>query len=391
MPIEGPLKELGLHDVFQLLDLSRKTGCMRVTSHLRNNEGMVAFDGGSIVYAEIRSNPVRIGELLVRAGRISEAELERARTLQQQERDQFANTPRRIGQILISMGVLSDRDLQKQVEFQVTEVAFELLSWQEGFFSFSEGPLTGVPADAMVKIRTETVLMEGARRIDEWSRIEGHIPHLGMVPTLAPAADGGSDMALLDLLPGEWEVLAQVDGDRDVRGIARALARSEFEVARVLFGLVSTAVVVLHDPGSGARSRTSVGGDAASLLAAAEGRLESGDIAAAKEAAHAAAALRPGEPRTHLLLARAHLRENRPGDAIEEARRAVRLDPLSMEGHRWFGVALVSAGRFSEAGDQFAQWERLATAETPAADREMVASVKAASDVLAQLMGGVRG
>ena len=51
MAIEGPLKELGLHDVFQLLDLSRKTGVMRVTSHLRNNEGMVAFDGGAIVFA----------------------------------------------------------------------------------------------------------------------------------------------------------------------------------------------------------------------------------------------------------------------------------------------------------------------------------------------------
>src|SRR5262245_38290928 len=61
MAIEGPLKELGLHDVFQLLDLSRKTGVMRVTSHLRNNEGTVAFDGGAIVFAEIRSNPLRIG------------------------------------------------------------------------------------------------------------------------------------------------------------------------------------------------------------------------------------------------------------------------------------------------------------------------------------------
>src|SRR5260221_11332430 len=105
--------------------------------------------------------------------------------------------PRRIGQILVSMGVLSERDLLKQVEFQVTEVAFELLSWQEGFFSFAEGPLSGGPADAMVKIRTETVLMEGARRIDEWSRIEGHIPHLGGVPVPAPS-DGGGHMGLLD-------------------------------------------------------------------------------------------------------------------------------------------------------------------------------------------------
>jgi len=33
--------------------------------------------------------------------------------------------------------------------------------------------------------------MEGARRIDEWSRIEGRIPHLGVVPMLAPPQEAG--------------------------------------------------------------------------------------------------------------------------------------------------------------------------------------------------------
>ena len=187
MAIEGPLKELGLHDVFQLLDLSRKTGLMHVVSHLRNTEGTVAFDAGAIVFAEIKSNPVRLGELLVRSGRITDTDLERARAVQEREQGS-----RRLGQILASMGAITKRDLQQMVEHQVTEVVFELLSWQEGFFSFKEGSLTGVPEDAMVRIRTETVLMEGARRIDEWSRIETHIPHMGVVPVLAPVGDAAS-------------------------------------------------------------------------------------------------------------------------------------------------------------------------------------------------------
>jgi len=45
MAIEGPLRELGIHDVFQLLDLSRKTGRLRVSSALRGNEGTVEFAG----------------------------------------------------------------------------------------------------------------------------------------------------------------------------------------------------------------------------------------------------------------------------------------------------------------------------------------------------------
>ena len=51
MPIEGPLRELGIHDVFQLLDLSRKTGVLRVTSELRHNAGTVSFEGGTIIFA----------------------------------------------------------------------------------------------------------------------------------------------------------------------------------------------------------------------------------------------------------------------------------------------------------------------------------------------------
>ena len=61
MAIEGPLRELGIHDVFQLLDLSRKTGALRVTSELRHNEGTIYFDNGVIVSAEIRSNPHPLG------------------------------------------------------------------------------------------------------------------------------------------------------------------------------------------------------------------------------------------------------------------------------------------------------------------------------------------
>ncbi len=383
MAIEGPLKELGLHDVFQLLDLSRKTGVMRVTSHLRNNEGMVAFDGGAIVWAEIRSNPLRLGSLLVKLGRIGEGDLQRALAVMEKEKG-----ARRLGQVLVAMGALTERELLRQVENQVTEVVFELLSWQEGFFSFNEGPLVGVPADATVHIRTESVLMEGARRIDEWSRIEHHVPHLGMIPELAAVGLQAADAAHLDLLPNEWEVLALVDGTTDVRGVARMLARSEFEVARTMFGLVTTGVVGLRDPGTGRRSRGSSGGDAGALLAAAEARLETGDIEAAKEAAHAAAALNPGEGRVHLLLARAHLRDGRPADAVEEARRAVRLDPLFADAHRWFGLALAAAGRFAEAAEQLAQWERAGDDSASEAARAEVTAARRAVETLAQLLGG---
>jgi len=383
--IEGPLKELGLHDIFQLLDLSRKTGVMRITSHLRNNEGLVAFDGGAIVHAEIRSNPHRIGDMLVSAGRITAADLERARALQEKEPGR-----RLLGQILVGLGALTERELMRTVEAHIAEVVLELLSWQEGFFSFTEGAPTGVRMTAGVRIRTESLLMEGARRIDEWSRIEAHIPHLGVVPMLAPLGESEAPVQL-DLLPGEWEVLSYVDGVRDVRQIATGLGRSEFEVARVLFGLVTTGVCVLHDAGAVRAARASVGDDASALVTTAELRLESGDLVAAREAALAAAALRPGEPRVHLVLARADLKEGRLSDAVDEARRAVRVAPEHFEAHRLFGLALAAAGRFREADEQWAQCERLADVDTAPAARGEVNAARQAAATLEAMLETVRG
>jgi hypothetical protein len=240
MAIEGPLRELGIHDVFQLLDLSRKTGMLRVSSGLRDNEGTVWFESGHVIAASIRSNPHPIGARLQRAGKIGEADLERARAMQERGDD------RRLGEILVAIGALSRRELDRQVRLQIEAVVFELMSWEEGFFSFVEAEMQGLLADAVARISTESLLMEGARRLDEWTRIAHRIPSVAVVPVLA--ASDGEGAARLDLLPHEWEVLAAVDGEADLRIIAQVLGRSEFEVAKVAYGLLATGVISIREP-----------------------------------------------------------------------------------------------------------------------------------------------
>ena len=133
MAIEGPLRELHIHDVFQLLDLGRKTGVLTVTSELRQNDGTVFFEDGALVGAEIRSNPHPLGSLLIRSGKISAEDVARARDMQ-------ASRGQRLGELLIEIGSLSRRELDLQIRAQVEEVVFELMSWSEGYFSFEEGP-----------------------------------------------------------------------------------------------------------------------------------------------------------------------------------------------------------------------------------------------------------
>ena len=384
MAIEGPLKELGLHDVFRLLDLSGKTGVLHITSHLRDNDGTVFFDSGSVVFASIRSNPHRIGDRLVEGGCITAEELERARAVQQREGGR-----RRLGQILVEMGALTPRELEREVEGHIEDAVFELLSWREGTFSFAEGDLAGAPADALVSVPTEKVLMEGARRIDEWSRIETRVPHLGVVPALAPL-DAAETPAQLDLRPAEWEVLAEVDGERDLRRIASALRVSEFDVARTVFGLVTTGIVGLHDPAAVRRSRASMGDDTDALFAAAEVRLDAGDVEAAREAAETALALRPEEPRVQLVLGRAQLAAGHYPEAVEACRRAIRLAPALADAHRWCGFALAATGRFRDARESWERWEQLDDGHAEEAQRRQVADARAAAAAFERMLGGER-
>jgi len=377
MAIEGPLRELGIHDVFQLLDLSRKTGVLRVTSELRHNAGTISFEDGSVIYAEIRSNPHPLGGLLLRSGKITEADLERARDMQTRQGD-----PRRLGEILASLGAITPRELQRQVRFQIEEVVFEVMGWREGYFSFTEGPLTDVTAEASVRISTEALMMEGARRIDEWARIEKRVPHLGVVPTYAPALEGGD----LDLLPPEWEVLSLIDGQRDLRAIAATLGRSDFDIAKTLFGLESAGLITLVDPGTAARGRSS-GPDAASLVAEAEEAFDHHDFDRARAAAERAAVVQPHHPIVHLLLGRIHMATGRPAEAVDELRRALRLDPAVLAAYRLQGYALVQTGRFAEAVEVWDQWDRLAATDGQESRyRGEVESAKAA----ARLLGGAR-
>jgi hypothetical protein len=379
--IEGPLKELGLHDVFQLLDLSRKTGVLRVSSPLRRNQGTVYFDRGAVVAAEIRSNPHPLGDLLLRAGKVTEGDLGLARQVQER------GDSRRLGDILVEQGAITRRELEQQVRLQVEEVVFEVMGWREGHCSFVEGPLAGLRADALVRIPTEALLMEAARRIDEWSRIERQIAHLGVVPSLSP--DDDRPEAALDLLPDEWEVLAQIDGTRDLRTIAGVLGRSEFEVAKVVFGLYSSAVVQLHDPKAASPDAGPGMDDALDTVARLLGE---GEIETARLEAESLVANYPEEPGAHLAAAQAQAAAHRYREAEAAARRALTLDPELGPAHRLLGDALVAQGRFAEGVAWWDRWMTLVRHE-PAheSERGRVRAAAEAARTLDRLLRGGRG
>jgi hypothetical protein len=235
MAIEGPLQDIGIHDVFQLLDLARKSGRLTVRSAARGNEGRVYFQSGAVVHATMRDNPHTLGALLKRAGKITDRELEAAL-----ER-QGSGDPRPLGEILVGAGAVTRRDVDRYMRQQIESVVFDLFSWNEGTFSFADDRDEPVVADAEVRVTTESLLMEGARRIDEWGRMSDRIPGAEVVPRLAERREATD--SYIDLRPAEWEVLTLIDGRHSLRDIAAELATSEFDVAKTVYGMLSTELI----------------------------------------------------------------------------------------------------------------------------------------------------
>jgi hypothetical protein len=191
----------------------------------------------------MKSNPHLLGTILERSGKATPADLARATAMQR------AGDKRRVGEILVAHGIVTPRDIDRFMRQQIETVVFDLMSWSEGFFSFTEEPPRPIRKDIAVRVSTESLLMEGARRIDEWSRMADKIPDARVTPRLAPLDDGPE--SFIDLLPREWEVLSVIDGERNLNEIGKRLVLPEFEVAKIIYGMLSTGLIeiMLHDGG----------------------------------------------------------------------------------------------------------------------------------------------
>ena len=370
MPIEGPLRELGIHDVFQLLDLSRKTGALHVSSELREDEGQVLFDSGRVIHASIRSNPTSIERILRQAGKIGDAEILAAIAVSGD-----ASLP--LGDRLVLTRAITQRELERHLSSAIENVIFELMSWKEGFFSFEERAVNDVLFDARVRISTESLLMEGARRIDEWSRIADRVPSLGIIPSIALVDDDRS--STLDLLPREWEVLMMIDGERDLRAIAALIGGQEFEIARIAYGLLATGVITSRGPERPSHKSLRVISEANAGIANAREALDANRPEDTITSARAAIAEGLDSTEARLLIARALTRLARYQDAVEELRTAVQHDPITPEVHFHLGFAAMRVGDFANARASLEHFLRLAPA-SPSVGR-----VRAAIDVLGRI------
>jgi tetratricopeptide (TPR) repeat protein len=345
MSIEGALAELSLQDVLQLLELAHKTGVLTIRSDQLNDEAIVHFTRGAIVFAVRRRSTRRLGQLLIRAGKLTQREVDRALELQR------LDPSRRLAEILLEMGSITEEELEQQLRFQMEETIYEVMPWADGYFKFEERKELA-DQRLLARVRVESLLMEGARRIDEWARLEARISGPDAVPCLASTAD--TESAPLDLRSHEWEVLAHIDGERDIRHIAADLGRSAFDVAKTVYGLVSMGVLEVAESEARIpemeldRARTDV-----------EALLRAGRIEDAQKLARRLEASYPDRADLVLLSGRTLAAQQRMRAATESFSRAVGLDPLSADAHYLLGFAAIRTGDLERASRAWETYLRL--------------------------------
>jgi len=233
MAIEGALQDVSLADICQLLGMGMKTGCLSLTD--RSNFGYIYFEKGRIIYASVLNRKDRLGELLVRNHVMTRKALNDAMELQTQSRG------KRLGEILVEQGTISQGELQRFIQMQIEEAVYHLFTWDQGSFHFDTDQMPDEEGIYLVNIPAEALLMEGARRVDEWSLIEKKIPSFDVVFQLDKNPDESGQN--VELTKEQRKVLPYIDGVRTANDIMNEAGLVEFETGKALFGLIQAGFV----------------------------------------------------------------------------------------------------------------------------------------------------
>lgn len=262
MALQGTLKDFGIADILQLIGQQQKTGQLYLES--KDQEVNVFFKDGNIARVEsiTRKKKDLIGNMLVRAEIITEAQLEES--LETQRR-----TLKRLGDVLVSSGFITADRFKKMMQLQATETLYRLFSWDAGTYAFKAEPVES-DTEAITPLRAESVLMEGFRMVDEWPVIRKKINRLDMTfeclkplpppvntePDFDAAFDDAFAEKKKDENKGEFKsvgdserrVYEAISPTRDVRKLIDVSCLGEFETCKALLNLINLQYVRPYYP-----------------------------------------------------------------------------------------------------------------------------------------------
>jgi hypothetical protein len=124
--------------------------------------------------------------------------------------------------------------------FKGEDAIFTLISWDEGEFVFEEG-VSDIPTSIQRPITS--LLMESARRIDEWKLLRKKIGSIDAIPEFSDI--DRQERRKISLSTMEWLFIAKIDGKKNINQISKECAVNIFDTARIIYGMVTSDLIKL--------------------------------------------------------------------------------------------------------------------------------------------------
>lgn len=150
------------------------------------------------------------------------------------------------GEIFLNEGKIVHAQLD---EVGGEEAVYALAIWSQGEFKFEPGEASGVRS---ISKSNTNLLMEAARRLDEWRVLSKKISSIELVPEFASLDNREGQ---INLNTSEWLILSKIDGQRSIKSIANSSGLSAFDVAKILYGLVGNGLIRLKEASAAATAK----------------------------------------------------------------------------------------------------------------------------------------
>ncbi len=238
MALKGNLRDFSTTQLLNLINLARKTGTLSI-----QNNGEIAhmsFQEGKLIYAYMGQDQANhLADILHKSGKLSK---EQANIIQTRVQ---GKTDRQIGYLLIQAGHVTQSDIMQSIRQNVLNVVYKLFTWAEGLFQFEANKLPS-PTHITLPIDLESVIMEGSRRLKEWEILQEELPDLENSLRFTERPDG--KLRNINLTVQEWKVISLIDPRNSMRKIAQANNLSDFEIRRIIYGMLQAGLVELVKP-----------------------------------------------------------------------------------------------------------------------------------------------
>lgn len=235
--ISGSLRSMCLSDLLQWISLGRKTGRLYVERTAIHKT--VYFLQGRITTSTSNNPRESLGHYLVALGHIREEQLFRSLILQHKYK-------KPLGEVLVEQAAVTEDQLRRTIDHKTREALFDMFSWTEGKFAFyEEEPPQGLRFKLAMEVAG--LILEGIKRIDDWTRIREVIPN----NSTTFRVQTGAEDAKLEHRPKRALILAAQG--LSVSMIAQELNISEFDASWMLCDLLTEELLVVDSTGEEAK------------------------------------------------------------------------------------------------------------------------------------------